>query len=478
MTEYASTRDLNQKTISYEETVLGGLAPDGGLYVPYQIPQLTTEELRQLLKMEYSELAARVKKFFAGDSLSINTLRDMTAKAYSKEIFPEQAGGIVTPVRKLVGTDICLQNLSLGPTAAFKDMAMQLLAQEMEYFLNLRGRYLDILGATSGDTGSAAEAALKNLSRVRIAILSPLIGMSDFQRAQMGNLTGDGVTNISVDGRFDDCQDLVKEVMASEEFHRLGAVNSINWARISAQIAYYFAGYAQSANKFGDSVDFVVPSGNFGNALAGHYARAMGLPIRNIIIATNENDVLHRFFQEGIYQEKSAIVTSSPSMDISKASNLERLIYILLGNDPLKTRQFMEQFSRSEAARLGDYGIPDNHLQTTGFNSGVSSHAKRIETMKWAASNGGGVIDPHTADALHVARQLPDDGVIKICLETALAVKFSPTLEKAGLEIPLLQHQRFAYLLNQPDVEAGFRKIAVDAEALKEILRQIFTMRT
>jgi threonine synthase len=477
MPEYISTRDTSNNAVVYGDTVLEGLAPDGGLYVPREVPRFSSTELQTLLTMEYAELAAQIKHRFTGETVPLDDLRGMTARAYDASKFPDQSRGIVTPVRRIEDTNIYIQNLSLGPTAAFKDMAMQLLAAEMEYFLSQRGQFLDIVGATSGDTGPAAEAALRGLSRVRIAMLSPLEGMSDFQRAQMGELSGDGVTNISVRGRFDDCQDMVKAVMQQEEFRHLGAVNSINWARISAQVAYYFAGYAQVAKNFGDEVDFTVPTGNFGDALAGFYARAMGLPIRKIILATNENDVLHRFFQEGVYQEKVAVITSSPSMDISKASNLERLIYAMCSGDTGVVRSFMERFGRGEAARLSDFGVVNTRPKDFGFDSDVSTAADRLATMRWTAEHGGGVIDPHTADAVTVARRLTDDSIPNICLETALAVKFEPTVHAAGLEIPNEQRERFSRLFMTGDMSDCFDTIDPSREELAAILREVFTKR-
>lgn len=467
MVELVSTRDPREDAITYEQAILAGLAPDGGLYVPKRYPVLDEMTLQELLALDFVELAVRIKTCFAGDGFSPQDIKGFMERAYSSDKFPHTNKGVVTPVRQV--STLFIQNLSLGPTAAFKDMALQPLGQEMNCSLERADQSLRILGATSGDTGSAAEAALKGLPRIQLFMLSPREGMSEFQRAQMGRLSGGNITNISVAGRFDDCQDLVKSVKADPEFADLGAVNSINFSRISSQVAYYFAAYNQVNSNFGEPVDFVVPSGNFGNVLAGYIARAMGLPIRRLIIATNENSVLHDVIQTGEYRTRQAEITSSPSMDISKASNFERLIYDLLGKDPVRVAAYMDRFAATGAVRFSEFGLSDSVLRDIGFDSGVSTHEDRLDSIRWVHDQGGGIIDPHTADAVTVARRLSDDGVPKICLETALAVKFEPVIQEALGFVPE-REERFRGLEDTMEPDA-FLEIPADPEILKDIIR-------
>lgn len=339
----------------------------------------------------------------------------------------------MVPVRK-IGENLYVQNLSLGPTAAFKDMALQPLALDTEYALDFVDRDLTILGATSGDTGPAAEAAFKDLDKVTLFMLSPEIGMSAFQKAQMGELSGGNIRNISIQqGRFDDCNELLGQIKSEHEFSDFGAVNSINWGRIVAQVPYYFAGYLQAVgDNIGQEVDFVVPTGNFGNVLAGHIARRMGLPIRELIVANNENDAMHTLVQTGEYVAQKSDITTSPSMDICKPKNYERLLYELLAGDGAEVSNYMEQFKEVGHVALREYGIPPTAIQEAGIGSGVSDHANRLDSIRWAydATEGALVIDPHTADAVAVARRRSLD-VPTICLSTALPVKFEPTVQEA-----------------------------------------------
>ena len=340
-----STRDTKATNLSYTDVLLSGLAPDGGLYVPEKYPIFKTKELEALKEKAYADVAFAVKQKLVGGSIPDAELKTFIGKAYAKPTFAQEHGKVV-PVKE-INNGLYIQNLSLGPTASFKDMAMQLLGREMAYELKKRGETLTILGATSGDTGSAAEAALKSREGITLVMLSPEEGMSDFQKAQMGSLSGENIFNVSIQGRFDDCQDLVKAIKQDDEFANLGAVNSINWGRISSQIPYYFAGYLQVAKNVGDPVDVTVPSGNFGNILSGYIAKQMGLPIRNLIIATNENNVLDVLIQTGEYKQKAANITSSPSMDISKASNYERLVFDIFEHDAANTHEYMEQFAQT-----------------------------------------------------------------------------------------------------------------------------------
>jgi threonine synthase len=431
---YLSTRGHPDRK-RFSEILLEGLAPDGGLYLPEQYPKLDVAalaELRAVLRDQgYAELAFQLLSMFIDDIPAVD-LRAMCRRAYNREVFGTEA---IVPVKPL-DDGLMLQALSNGPTLAFKDMAMQMLGQLFEYELGRRGQVLNILGATSGDTGSAAEYAMKGKKGVKVFMLSPHNRMSPFQQAQMFSLQDANIHNIAVEGVFDDCQDIVKAVSNDLAFKgrwHIGTVNSINWARLLAQVVYYFAGYFQATKDESQRVSFAVPSGNFGNICAGHVARMMGLPIERLVCATNENDVLDEFFRTGTYRVRKTAEThetSSPSMDISKASNFERFVFDLLGRDSGRTRdlfghqverQGVFSLSTDEFARIGAYG----------FVSGSSSHANRLETIRDTHRRFGVMIDTHTADGLKVARPWMQAGVPMLVLETALPAKFAQTLVEA-----------------------------------------------
>lgn len=426
----------------FSEILLEGLAPDGGLAVPEFYPQVALHVLESWKNLSYGELAFEVLRPYATD-ISEADLKALTTKTYTKAVYGTEE---ITPVRELFD-GIKVLELSNGPTLAFKDMAMQLLGNLFEYQLARTNRELNILGATSGDTGSAAEYAMRGKKGVRVFMLSPLGKMSAFQRAQMYSLQDPNIFNIAVEGLFDDCQDIVKAVSEDLEFkarQKIGTVNSINWGRISAQVVYYFNAYLRTAEKIGDPVSFAVPSGNFGNVLAGHIARQMGLPIRKLIVATNENNVLDEFFKTGVYRPRKSVetyITSSPSMDISKASNFERFVYDLLGRDPKALKALWQ-----ELAREGQFDLSEDsrfkHLEADfGFQSGSSTHQNRLDTIKEVYSRTGTLIDTHTADAVKVARDLVEPGVPMVILETALAVKFAETIEEATGQTPPVPKQ-------------------------------------
>ncbi|MDO9159893.1 MAG: threonine synthase, partial [Burkholderiaceae bacterium] len=327
---------------------------------------------------------------------------------------------------------------SNGPTLAFKDMAMQLLGNLFEYELARRGEQLNILGATSGDTGSAAVDAMRGKKGVRVFMTSPHGRMSPFQQAQMFSLMDDNIHNIAIEGVFDDCQDIVKAVsndLAFKRQYKVGTVNSINWARLLAQVVYYFAGYFQATTANEQSVSFAVPSGNFGNVCAGHVARMMGLPIAQLVVATNENDVLDEFFRTGMYRVRGSVdtfETSSPSMDISKASNFERFVFDLLGRDGARVAQlFGPQLARAGHFDLsGDVAFAQA-AERFGFVSGKSTHDDRIATIRDTFARHAMVIDTHTADGVKVAREHRQPGVPMVVLETALPIKFAETIVEA-----------------------------------------------
>ncbi len=361
-----------------------------------------------------------------------------------------------------------LLRVANGPTLAFKDIALQLLGQLFEHVLAKDGATLNVLGATSGDTGSSAEYALRGKRGIKVFMLSPKDRMSPFQTAQMYSLTDANIFNLAIEGVFDDCQDLVKAVANDAEFkarHRLGAVNSINWARVAAQVVYYFKGYLAVARDAGEEVDFAVPTGNFGNILAGHVAKAMGLPIRRLILATNENDVLDEFFNTGRYRIRAAgdiFSTSSPSMDISKASNFERFVFDLVGRDPAVVRELWARVVREGGFDLA--GTPyRRRLIESGFVSGKSTHADRLATIRHVAKRYGVVVDPHTADGIKVGLELRDPDVALICIETALPAKFAATIREALGGEPE-RPAAYAQLENLPQ---RFDVLGVDAAAVK-----------
>lgn len=430
--QYISTRG-GMQPLPYCETLLEGLAPDGGLAVPEVMPTVDGETLERWRALTYPQLATEVLGLFATD-IPREDLARMTAAAYAP--FPEE----VVPLREIDG-GLTLVGLSEGPTLAFKDLAMQFLGQVVEYALEQRGDVLNVLGATSGDTGSAAEHALRGKDRISVFMLSPQGRMSTFQRAQMFSLDDDNIHNIAIDGVFDDCQNLVKALAGDLDFKRaqhLGAVNSINLARITAQVVYYFWAWLRATDAGGwTEVSFTVPSGNFGNILSGFFAKEMGLPIRRLVLAANENNVLDEFFRTGVYRPRSAaqtLATSSPSMDISKASNLERFIFELVGRDAARVvsawndldTQGHFDFTADLARFVDEYGIV----------SGTSTHDDRLATIRSVYETSDDVIDPHTADGVKVAREYVEPGVPMLVLETAKPQKFADTIREAiGIEL-------------------------------------------
>lgn len=439
--KYFSSRG-GMKPQDFSEILLEGLAPDGGLAVPEFYPQVALHVLESWKSLSYGELAFEVLRPYATDIPEAD-LKALTTKTYTKAVYGTAE---ITPVRELFD-GIKVLELSNGPTLAFKDMAMQLLGNLFEYQLARTNRELNILGATSGDTGSAAEYAMRGKKGVRVFMLSPLGKMSAFQRAQMYSLQDPNIFNIAVEGLFDDCQDIVKSVSEDLPFkarQKIGTVNSINWGRISAQVVYYFNAYLRTAEKIGDPVSFAVPSGNFGNVLAGHIARQMGLPIRKLIVATNENNVLDEFFKTGVYRprtSKETYITSSPSMDISKASNFERFVFDLLGRDPKALKALWQDLAKNGYFDLSQDSRFKRIEEDFGFQSGSSSHQNRLDTIKEVYTRTGTLIDTHTADAVQVARDLVEPGVPMVVLETALAVKFAETIEEATGQNPPVPKQ-------------------------------------
>ena len=433
---YLSTRGHAERK-RFCEILLEGLAPDGGLYLPEHYPQVDDAALTRLRTtfhtQGYAALAFELLSLYI-DDIPAADLKALCVKTYTQEVYGTEA---IVPLRPLED-GLLVEALSNGPTLAFKDMAMQLLGNLFEYELARRGEELNIFGATSGDTGSAAEYAMRGKRGVRVFMTSPHGRMSPFQQAQMFSLMDENIHNIAIEGVFDDCQDLVKAVsndLAFKTHYKIGTVNSINWARLLAQVVYYFAGYLQATTSNTQRVSFTVPSGNFGNICAGHVARMMGLPIDTLVAATNENDVLDEFFRTGVYRVRGSAdthETSSPSMDISKASNFERFVFDLLGRDAALTQDlFSVQISKHGQFDLS--GNPHFAEAATryGFASGKSTHANRLATIQDVYQRFGQMIDTHTADGVKVAREHVKPGVPMVVLETALPIKFAATIVEA-----------------------------------------------
>ncbi|WP_448251198.1 threonine synthase [Ottowia oryzae] len=454
------------------DILLEGLAPDGGLYLPEHYPQVDATTLahwRNLYAQHgYATLAFEILSLYI-DDIPAADLKAICEKTYTPEVF----GTLEIVPLKSLQPGLYLEALSNGPTLAFKDMAMQLLGNLFEYELARRGEQLNILGATSGDTGSAAEYAMRGKQGIRVFMLSPHGRMSAFQQAQMFSLPDENIHNIAIEGVFDDCQDIVKATsndLAFKRKYKIGTVNSINWARLLAQVVYYFAGYFQATRSNEEQVSFTVPSGNFGNVCAGHVARMMGLPIRQLVVATNENDVLDEFFRTGVYRVRGSAdthETSSPSMDISKASNFERFVFDLVGRDGARTKALFEQ----GVGQQGYFDLSGDPVfaqarERFGFVSGKSVHADRLTTIRDVYEQFGVMIDTHTADGVKVAREHLKAGEPMIVLETALPIKFAATIVEA--------------LGREPDRPAKFegiealprrvRVMAADAEVVKRFV--------
>ncbi len=427
---YLSTRG-GMAPATFSDILLGGLAPDGGLAIPEAYPVLKPGELASWRGLSYPQLAFAVLSKFTDDGL-VNDLQALIDKTYTAKIFRDEA---ITPIKPLLD-DVWLLGLSNGPTLAFKDIAMQLLGNLFEHALIQTGGHLNILGATSGDTGSSAEYAMCGKHNIRVFMLSPYQRMSQFQTAQMFSLQDRNIFNIAVRGVFDDCQDIVKAVSNDNAFkarYCIGTVNSINWARVAAQIVYYFKAWLAVTAHDDQAVSFAVPSGNFGNICAGYIARCMGLPIHRLILATNENNVLAEFFRTGVYRVRETdqvIHTSSPSMDISKASNFERFIFDVVDRDPVRVCELWRQIDER-----GYFDISNteafNAVQASGFVSGSSSHQDRITTIRRIYNDCTAIIDTHTADGIKVGLEYREHGVPLICLETASPVKFENSIVEA-----------------------------------------------
>ena len=465
--KYISTRGQTDRK-PFSEVLLMGLAPDGGLMLPEHYPMIDEATLNQWRHLSYPELAFKVIRLFATD-IPEDDLRAIINRTYTIQNFGTAE---ITPVRTLKD-GIKIQALSNGPTLAFKDMAMQFLGNMFEYVLARQNKVLNILGATSGDTGSAAEYALRGKKGIHVFMLSPEGKMSAFQRAQMYSLQDDNIHNIAVKGMFDDCQDIVKTIQGDSRFKHdfhISTVNSINWGRIVAQVVYYFAGYFKATNNNSERVSFCVPTGNFGNICAGHIAKQMGLPIDRLIVATNENNVLDQFFKTGEYYPRNAehtYVTSSPSMDISKASNFERFIFDVMRRDADSISSLWERVGKGEGFNL--HVKLDKIHEKYGFVSGKSTHADRLATIKSVYETDGQLIDPHTADGVKVAREVRLPGETIVCLETALAAKFEQTIHEAVGDVDVPRPEKLRGLEELPQ---RVQVVPNNADVVKMIIRE------
>ena len=469
--KYISTRGKSPE-LSFCKILLGGLAPDGGLYLPKNYPKFTNQDLEQMRSMTYQELAFTIFEKFI-DDIPKDDLRQIVNKTYTSEVFcfnrSNQDPKDITPTLKLK-ENLYLLSLSNGPTLAFKDIAMQFLGHLFEYVLVKEDKTLNILGATSGDTGPAAEYAMKGKKGIKVFMLSPYGTMSPFQSAQMFSLQDENIFNIAVKGVFDDSQDIVKAVsndLKFKEDNNIGAVNSINWGRILAQIVYYFKGYLSVTEESTELVDFTVPTGNFGNICAGHIARMMGLPIKHLVVATNENDVLDEFFNTGKYQprnSKDTFQTSSPSMDISKASNFERFIFDLLGRDSSTLTNYWKQIDQGGSFILEKNLI--NKIDDFGFISSSSKHVNRMALIKELYEEYKVLVDTHTADGIKAATDHFSKDRKMLVLETALPIKF----EESVFEATGIYPERPSALINIESLNQKFVVFENDVAMVKDYI--------
>lgn len=458
--KYCSTRG-QVKGLSFSEAVMMGLADDGGLLIPEQIPQITKQELDGLQDLPYPQLAFSIISKFATD-IPAGDLKNLIEKSYST--FEDDR---VTPVNKQ--DDIYILELFHGPTLAFKDVALQFLGNLFEYYLVKSGQRMNIIGATSGDTGSAAIYGVRGKKNVNIFILHPKGRVSPIQELQMTTVTDDNVFNLAVEGTFDDAQSIVKDIFGDLEFknrHALGAVNSINWARVLAQVVYYFYAWFQ-VKKDTDAEEFEVsvPTGNFGDIFAGYIAKRMGLPIRRLILATNSNNILSRFINDGDYSTADVHHSLSPSMDIQVASNFERYLYYLLDQDAKAVADVMARFSHDKQMRFSEDQI--GQVQQL-FAAAAINDAETIETISQFHRETGYTLDPHTAVGVAVGRKTRTGGCPLVCLATAHPAKFGDAVSRAIGSDPTMP-AAFSDLYSR---EKKVEEIEADVDKIKAYVAQ------
>jgi threonine synthase len=466
---YISTRHGSQGSpapLDFEDVMLAGLARDGGLYLPAEWPQFSRADIAALKGRPYVEVAYRVMRPFVGSAFDETTFRRLIAQAYASFDVAE-----VAPVKPLGDGGLHLLELFHGPTLAFKDVALQLLGPMLDHTLGQRGEHATIVGATSGDTGSAAIEAVRDRRTIDIFMLHPRGRVSEVQRRQMTTVLAPNVHNVAIQGTFDDCQDLAKACfndLAFRDRHALTAVNSINFARVMAQIVYYF----WAALKLGAPdrpVAFTVPSGNFGNVYAGYAARQMGLPVSHFVIATNTNDILARFFDSGAMTTSEVVPTFSPSMDIQISSNFERLLFDLYGRDGKALADAMTAFRTSGTLEVGANALGGVRAL---FDAGRLDDAGTLAAIAECRNRFGETLDPHTAVGYAVAQQhRRDPGVPMIVLATAHPAKFPDAVQKATGERPALP-PRLADLMSRTERVDGLPN---DVAALKELIEDRMT---
>ncbi|MEH6660635.1 MAG: threonine synthase [Parasphingorhabdus sp.] len=457
--DYISTRGA-APALNFEQVTLAGLAGDGGLYVPESWPSFSAAEISAMAGLSYVEVAVRVMQPFVGDALDEAELRDICEQAYGR--FSHEA---VTPLVQLDGRQWLLE-LFHGPTLAFKDVALQLLGLLFEKFLARQDKHLTVVGATSGDTGSAAIDALAGRDKVDIFMIHPDGRISDVQRRQMTTVLAPNVHNIAIDGSFDDAQAMVKRMFADKEVTNrfsISAVNSINWARLMAQVVYYFYAASQLGAPH-RKIAFSVPTGNFGDVFAGYVASKMGLPIEQLIVATNVNDILHRALSAGDYSTGTVTPTAAPSMDIQISSNFERLLFDLEGRDGVKTAARMADFEKSHNMQL-EPGMRETAASI--FTSHRVDPDDMSLAMRWAQDKAGQIIDPHSAIGLSAAQNADlDPSVPVVTLATAHPAKFPDAVERATGIRPSLP-RRVGDLF---DREEKYTKLPGDYDAVKAFI--------
>jgi threonine synthase len=427
--KYISTRgQINP--IPFKDAVMMGLANDGGLLLPQRIPTISRDTLTAWQPLTYRQLAFRIISLFATD-IPADDLKNLIDRSYDSFDHKE-----ITPVVR--ENDLYILELFHGPTLAFKDVALQFLGNLFEYLLKERHEKMNIVGATSGDTGSAAIYGVRGKKNINIFILHPHMKTSPIQALQMTTVTDANVHNIAVKGTFDDCQDIVKKLfndLPFKEKYSLGAVNSINWARVLAQVVYYFYAWFRVTEAGGDNIVFSVPTGNFGDIFAGYVAKRMGLPIKKLLLATNENNILTRFINDGDYSLGDVVPTVSPSMDIQLASNFERYLYYLYDENPARIRNAFKKLS--ETGRIPFTGEELRQVRDD-FASRSVNQQETLETIAALHLETGYLLDPHTAVGVSAAMETIDDDTTVVCLATAHPAKFGDAVEKAtGIAPPL-----------------------------------------
>ena len=454
--EYISTRNT-EKTFSFKDVFLRGLAPDSGLFVPKNIPVFTSKELKEMKNKTYNELAIKIILKFCGDEFDEKEVKEIVENSY-KSFRVED----VVVIRKL--KKINLLELFHGPTLAFKDIAMQIIGNMYDLILKKNNLNINVIVATSGDTGAAAINAIKNKKNIKIFVLHPYNKITDVQRKFMTTVDAENVFNIALEGNFDECQNFVKSMFADKEFNqsiKMSGVNSINWARIIAQVVYYFFSYFK-ISKDGEKINFSVPTGNFGDIYAGYIAKKMGLPINKLIIATNNNDILKRVFDTGVYKPSKVTHTISPSMDIQVASNFERLIFDICSCNSNETLELM-----NDLIQKGEFRIKKDNLKKI-HQSFCSESISEVETksiMKKIYKDEKILIDPHTAVGIGAFNKVSLEGDT-VVLGTADPSKFSDTVMKETGKNPELP-EKLKIILNRKE---KFKTLPRDLEKIKEYI--------